>query len=131
LSYRVSSENPVPLTEVEKILKEREEIAPLNYIQRVTLDHAHRFSDMRAGKNLADLIMDTFELDRLVSVQIVNVCPKSLDDITAVLGESTAEKDRQKIFDFYTKHVASQPEIVVDDGEEEEEEDDDEEEDSW
>ncbi|MFX0097852.1 MAG: hypothetical protein ACFE7E_08850, partial [Candidatus Hodarchaeota archaeon] len=66
MSHRISSEESVPLAEVEKKLKQREEAAPLNYIQRVTLDHAHRFSDQRAGNDLAALLIDNFELDRLV-----------------------------------------------------------------
>ncbi|MFW9917176.1 MAG: hypothetical protein ACFFGZ_16335 [Candidatus Thorarchaeota archaeon] len=119
MSHRVSSEDPVPLAEVEKRLKRREEAAPLNYIQRVTLDHAHRFSDARAGKELVTDLMGTFELDRLIAVQIVNLCPKTLTDITAVLGESVDESVRQKILEFYTEQVASKEEEI----EEEEEED--------
>ncbi len=138
MSHRVSSEDPVPLAEVEKRLKRREEAAPLNYIQRVTLDHAHRFSDVRAGKELVTQLMDTFELDRLIAVQIVNLCPKTLTDITAVLGESVDESVRQKILEFYTEQVASKEEEIEEEEDEEEdleefeeaedEEDDDEEE---
>lgn len=141
MSHRVSSEDPVPLAEVEKRLKSREEAAPLNYIQRVTLDHAHRFSDVRAGKELVTQLMDTFELDRLIAVQIVNLCPKTLNDITAVLGESVEESVRQKILEFYTEQVASIEEEIKEEDEEdddaeefeeaEDEEDDAEEEDLW
>lgn len=120
MSHHISSEESVSLAEVEKRLKQREEAAPLNYIQRVTLDHAHRFSDRRAGNDLADLLMSNFELDRLVAVQIVNICPKSLIDVTAVLGESVDETVRQKILDFYTEHVAAQPEVVEDEDEDDE-----------
>ncbi|MFX0115185.1 MAG: hypothetical protein ACFFB3_11610 [Candidatus Hodarchaeota archaeon] len=126
MSHRISSEEPVPLAEVEKRLKQREEAAPLNYIQRVTLDHAHRFSDQRAGNDLINLLMDTFELKRLVAVQLVNLCPKTLLDVTAILGESVDETTRQKILDFYTEHVASQPEEVIEEEEELEEEFDEE-----
>ncbi|MHA2231163.1 MAG: hypothetical protein ACXAB4_01555 [Candidatus Hodarchaeales archaeon] len=129
MSHHISSEESVSLVEVEKRLKQREEAAPLNYIQRVTLDHAHRFSDRRAGNDLADLLMSNFELDRLVAVQLVNICPKSLIDVTAVLGESVDEAIRQKILDFYTEHVAAQPEVVEEDEEEDEEFDEDEDED--
>lgn len=129
MSHRISSEESVSLAEVEKRLKQREEAAPLNYIQRVTLDHAHRFSDQRAGNDLADLLMSTFELDRLVAVQLVNLCPKSLIDVTAVLGESVDETIRQKVLDFYTEHVAAQPEVVEDDEDEDEDEEFDQDED--
>jgi DNA-directed RNA polymerase subunit F len=122
LSHRISTEEPIPLAEVEKRLKQREEAAPLNYIQRITLDHAHRFSDQRAGKDLIDMLMETFKLERLVAVQLVNLCPRTLIDITAILGETVDEAKRQKILDFYTEHVASQPEEVIEEEDELEEE---------
>ncbi|MHA1713353.1 MAG: hypothetical protein ACTSW4_04865, partial [Candidatus Ranarchaeia archaeon] len=73
----------VPLAEVRRILEERQKGGELNYIQRITLEHAQRFTKTTPKKAYAliDILGTEFNINGSLAVQIVNLMPKYLEEI--------------------------------------------------
>lgn len=105
MSRRILEEEPVPLSKVKELLDLREEDAPLNYIQRVALDHANRFSkNLTTYENLLKRLQEEFELSEIVSIQLVNLIPSIIADVKAILGDSVPEETQEKILKVCLEH---------------------------
>ena len=83
MDKEILDERLVPLAEVQRILEEREKIGDLNYTQRITLDHAHKFNKISVERayTLINILTSEFNIHEGLAVQIVNIMPKHLDEI--------------------------------------------------
>ncbi len=102
---KIQEEKPIPLGQVYELLQQREE-AGINYVQRVTAQHAENLSRQAAySEEVLELIQSDFGLSRLLAVQVVNMNPKKLLDIKAVTGDKLADDQIEKLLEKYTGFV--------------------------
>ena len=93
-------EKSVPLSVVKRILYNKDKIEPLNYIQRVTLDHAKRYSGAISDDKVEELISflhDNFGISRIVAIQLLNIWPSEEVDARVILGESLKQEEIESI----------------------------------
>ena len=70
---KVEEEKPIPLGQVYELLKQREE-SGINYVQRVTAQHAENLSRNAAySEEVLEMLQTEFDLSRLLAVQLVNL----------------------------------------------------------
>ena len=102
---KIQEEKPIPLGQVYELLQQREE-AGINYVQRVTAQHAENLSRQAAySEEVLELIQNDFGLSRLLAVQVVNMNPKTLLDIKAVTGDKLTDEQIEKLLEKYTGFV--------------------------
>ena len=102
---KIQEEKPIPLGQVYELLQQREE-AGINYVQRVTAQHAENLSRHAAySEEVLELIQNDFGLSRLLAVQVVNMNPKTALDIKAVTGEKLTDDKIEKLLEKYTGFV--------------------------
>ena len=102
---KIQEEKPIPLGQVYELLQHREE-AGINYVQRVTAQHAENLSRKAAySEEVLDMIQNDFGLSRLLAVQVVNMNPKTALDIKAVTGEKLTDEQIEKLLEKYTGFV--------------------------
>ena len=102
---KIQEEKPIPLGQVYELLQKREE-AGINYVQRVTAQHAENLSRHAAySEEVLELIQNDFGLSRLLAVQVVNMNPKTLLDIKAVTGDKLTDDQIEKLLEKYTGFV--------------------------
>jgi DNA-directed RNA polymerase subunit F len=102
---KVLEEKPVPLGQVYELLKQREE-AGINYVQRVTAQHAENLSRHAAySEEVLEMIQNDFGLSRLLAVQVVNMNPKTALDIKAVTGDRLTDEQIEDLLEKYTGFV--------------------------
>jgi len=102
---KIQEEKPIPLGQVYELLQQREE-AGINYVQRVTAQHAENLSRHAAySEEVLELIQNDFGLSRLLAVQVVNMNPKTALDIKAVTGEKLTDEQIEKLLEKYTGFV--------------------------
>ncbi|MFX1511577.1 MAG: hypothetical protein ACFFCQ_03225 [Promethearchaeota archaeon] len=86
---------------------------PLNYIQRVTLDHAKRYSDVTPEEHAEKLISylhDTFGISRIVAIQLLNIWPEKEVDVRAILGDKLTQKEVEGILELLEKEKIEEEE---------------------
>lgn len=83
MEKEVIEKSLVPIAEVRRILEERQKEGELKYTQRITLEHAQRFAKISAARSYAliEHLKAEFSLSDSLSVQIVNMLPRYLDEI--------------------------------------------------
>jgi len=88
LPKEIVKEEEVTLPKVKKILELRQEMGELSYIQKVTLDYAIKLSKLPEEKAeaLLEQLMNKASLPRPLAVQIVNVMPKTIDELRTILA---------------------------------------------
>ncbi|MHA1207016.1 MAG: hypothetical protein ACTSRJ_00850 [Candidatus Hodarchaeales archaeon] len=102
---KIQEEKPIPLGQVYELLQQREE-AGINYVQRVTAQHAENLSRQAAySEEVLEMIQNDFGLSRLLAVQVVNMNPKKLLDIKAVTGDKLTDDQIEKLLEKYTGFV--------------------------
>lgn len=102
---KIQEEKPIPLGQVYELLQQREE-AGINYVQRVTAQHAENLSRQAAySEEVLELIQNDFGLSRLLAVQVVNMNPKTSLDIKAVTGDKLTDDQIEKLLETYTGFV--------------------------
>ena len=102
---KIQEEKPIPLGQVYELLQQREE-AGINYVQRVTAQHAENLSRNAAySEEVLEMIMNDFGLSRLLAVQVVNMNPKTTLDIKAVTGEKLTDVQIEELLEKYTGFV--------------------------
>ena len=102
---KIQEEKPIPLGQVYELLQQREE-AGINYVQRVTAQHAENLSRGAAySEEVLEMIQTDFGLSRLLAVQIVNMNPKTTLDIKAVTGEKLTDVQIEELLEKYTGFV--------------------------
>ncbi|MFW9991335.1 MAG: hypothetical protein ACFFD4_04670 [Candidatus Odinarchaeota archaeon] len=115
MSKRILREKSVTLERVKELLLERdEEHAPLNYIQRVTLDYAFRFSkEVPKGEPLVDKLTAELstkeETRRILNREFTNEEEEEIRKVKILTGDdSAAEEKRQEILQNHAREKAIQ-----------------------
>ena len=119
---KIQEEKPIPLGQVYELLQQREE-AGINYVQRVTAQHAENLSRQAAySEEVLEVIQNDFGLSRLLAVQVVNMNPKTSLDIKAVTGDKLTDDQIEKLLEIYTGFVLALKTATAEATSEEEEE---------
>ena len=106
MSRKIIDEKPIPLGEVHRLLTIREE-AGINYVQRVTAQHAEKLSREAAySEEVIQALQEEFGLSRMVAVQIVNVNPRVAKDVKAVTGATLDNDEIERLLERYLEFVA-------------------------
>jgi DNA-directed RNA polymerase subunit F len=102
---KIQEEKPIPLGQVYELLQQREE-AGINYVQRVTAQHAENLSRNAAySEEVLEMIQNDFGLSRLLAVQVVNMNPKTTLDIKAVTTDRLTDDQIEELLEKYTGFV--------------------------
>ena len=102
---KIQEEKPIPLGQVYELLQQREE-AGINYVQRVTAQHAENLSRNAAySEEVLEMIQNDFGLSRLLAVQVVNLNPKKTLDIKAVTTDRLTDDQIEELLEKYTGFV--------------------------
>jgi DNA-directed RNA polymerase subunit F len=122
LVRKVKEEKPIPLGQVYEFLQMREE-SGINYVQRVTAQHAENLSREAAySEEVLEMLQSEFELSRLIAVQLVNLNPKTVTDVKAVtrgrLTDDQVEKLLEKYLGFVMQVKTAMAEITAEEDEE-------------
>ncbi len=102
---KVKEEKPIPLGQVYEFLQMREE-SGINYVQRVTAQHAENLSRKAAySEEVLEMLQSEFKLSRLIAVQIVNLNPKTATDVKAVTRERLTDDQVERLLERYSEYV--------------------------
>ena len=102
---KVKEEKPIPLGQVYEFLQMREE-SGINYVQRVTAQHAENLSREAAySEEVLEMLQSEFELSRLITVQLVNLNPKTVTDVKAVTRDRLTDDQVEKLLEKYLVFV--------------------------
>jgi DNA-directed RNA polymerase subunit F len=111
----IIDERPVSLPEVAAILKEKEELyvaggAELLYEQKRALEHALKFSKINE-KDAKEMVVKLSALEMTLGadriIKIVDLMPKSVDDIRAIFAKERfkyTEEEIKKIIDVVDQY---------------------------
>lgn len=103
---KILEEKPIPLGQVYELLTIREE-AGINYVQRVTAQHAEKLSrDAAYSEEVLQALQNEFGLSRMIAVQLVNTNPRVPTDVKAVVGTSLSKNDIERLLERYLEFVA-------------------------
>lgn len=106
---KILEEKPIPLGQVHELLKIREETG-INYVQRVTAQHAEKLSrDAAYSEKILQSLQEEFDLPRILAVQIVNTNPKTTVDVQAVTGTQLSVDQIEQLLERYLVYVAEVP----------------------
>lgn len=102
---KVKEEKPIPLGQVYEFLQMREE-SGINYVQRVTAQHAENLSRNAAySEEVLEMLQSEFELSRLLAVQLVNLNPQNATDVKAVTRERLTDEQVEQLLERYSGFV--------------------------
>lgn len=102
---KITEEKPIPLGQVFELLQVREE-AGINYVQRVTAQHAEKLSRNAAySEQVIESLQKDFNLSRLLAVQIVNLNPKTTKDVKSVVEDRLSNDEIEKLLERYSEFV--------------------------
>jgi len=98
---------PLTLAEVKKILTQRGKKGELSYIQRVTLEHATRFSYFNASeaRSMVRKLMKKFGMEEEMAIQLVNIAPTTTEELETFLARgphSYTQEELEKILEVLT-----------------------------
>ena len=103
MSRKIIDEKPIPLGEVHRLLTIREE-AGINYVQRVTSDHAAKLSKGAGfAEEVVQQIQESFDLTRMTIVQILNLNPGTAKDIKVITGSKLSDDEVDKLLELYAE----------------------------
>ncbi|MFX1514923.1 MAG: hypothetical protein ACFFC6_01320 [Promethearchaeota archaeon] len=127
---KVLDEKPITLGQVHELLKIREETG-INYVQRVTAQHAEKLSrDAAFSEEAIQALKEEFDLPRILVVQILNINPKKPIDVRAITGDRLSDDKISQLLTRYSefitlaaataakeaKEVSDEDEEIVDEG---------------
>ncbi|MFX0123728.1 MAG: hypothetical protein ACFFAE_08825 [Candidatus Hodarchaeota archaeon] len=119
---KVLNEKPITLGQVYELLKIREETG-INYVQRVTAQHAEKLSrDAAFSEEAIKAIQEEFGLPRILVVQILNLNPKTLIDVRAITGDRLSNDQIDQLLAQYSEFVIAAAAAAKEDKETPEEE---------
>ncbi len=102
---KILEEKPIPLGQVFELLKLREE-SGINYVQRVTAQHAEKLSrDSAYSEEVIQTLQDEFELTRILVVQLINLNPKTPTDVRAITGNRLSDDQIEQFLEQYSNFV--------------------------
>jgi len=86
LPKKIIKETLLTLPEVKQLLEERAK-EELNYMQRITLDYASKFSKLSVeeAKQLVNELISEFDLKMETAVQITNILPDTVHELRVLL----------------------------------------------
>ena len=118
---KILEEKPIPLGQVHELLKIREETG-INYVQRVTAQHAEKLSrDAAYSEEVLKALQEEFELSRILVVQIVNINPVTPVDVRAVIGDRLSSDKIEQLLTRYSELITEFKPVVKPDKVEEDE----------
>ena len=107
MSRKILSEKPISLERVRDLLRYRGESAELNYIQRVTLEYAQKFSKhFPNSEEMLDILNERFEISRDKGIQLINMNPKEVEELQLVLDEKYTEDIKNEIIALFQEHLS-------------------------
>jgi DNA-directed RNA polymerase subunit F len=107
VSRKILSEKPISLERVKDLLKFRGEQADLNYIQRVTYEYASKFSKHFPGsEEILDTLNLKYEISREKGIQLININPKNIDEISLVLEDKVSDEVKKEILNLFLEHLS-------------------------
>ena len=103
---KVLDEKPITLGQVHELLKIREETG-INYVQRVTAQHAEKLSrDAAFTEEVIQALKEEFNLPRILVVQILNINPKTSIDVRAITSDRLSNDQIDQLLTRYSEFVA-------------------------
>jgi len=77
---------PVSLPEVKELLEERSQ--PASPVAQRILAYVSTFSklDAESARKLKEELMERFGLEEVEAVQVVNICPRTVEEVRTVLS---------------------------------------------
>lgn len=119
---KVLDEKPITLGQVHGLLKIREE-AGINYVQRVTAQHAEKLSREAAfSEEAIQAIYEEFDLPRILIVQILNINPKTPIDVRSITGDRLSNDQIEQLLTRYSEFAIAAATAAAEDKEISEEE---------
>jgi DNA-directed RNA polymerase subunit F len=119
---KILEEKPIPLGQVYELLTIREE-SGINYVQRVTAQHAEKLSrDAAYSEEVLETLQNEFGLSRLLAVQIVNLNPKTAKDVKAITKEILSADQIEQLLERYSEFVTKIAAAAAEEPDKEEEE---------
>ncbi|MFX0051217.1 MAG: hypothetical protein ACFFAJ_15310 [Candidatus Hodarchaeota archaeon] len=111
---KILEEKPIPLGQVHELLQIREEEG-INYVQRVTAQHAEKLSRGAAySEEVIEMIQSEFDLSRIQAVQIVNTNPKTPIDVRAVTEDRLSDDQIKRLLEKYHEFVVKLATTTID-----------------
>ena len=102
---KILEEKPIPLGQVYELLTIREE-SGINYVQRVTAQHAEKLSRNAAySEEVLEFLQNEFDLSRILAVQIVNLNPQTPTDVKAITKETLSAEQIEQLLEKYSDFV--------------------------
>ena len=99
---KVLDEKPITLGQVHELLKIREETG-INYVQRVTAQHAEKLSrDAAFSEEAVQALQEEFDLPRILVVQILNINPKTPIDVRAITSDRLSDDQISQLLTRYS-----------------------------
>ena len=101
MSGRKIDEKTLSIPEVKKIMEEVkkkiEEIDPeegLSHFQEITYNYVNRFAKMKDkdAKKIQKFLMEKFDIEEVYAINIVNVDPKTVQELRSILEKSFTGK---------------------------------------
>ncbi|MFW9906508.1 MAG: hypothetical protein ACFFFH_19510 [Candidatus Thorarchaeota archaeon] len=104
---KVLDEKPITLGQVNELLKIREETG-INYVQRVTAQHAEKLSRGAAfSEEVVQALQEEFDLPRILVVQILNINPKTSIDVRAITSDRLSDDQIEQLLTRYSEFVTA------------------------
>lgn len=105
MSRKVLSEKPITLEKVHDLLKQRETSHELNYIQRVTLEYALKFSKhFPHSEEMLDILGEQYNISREDGIQLINSNPERIEEIKLILGDQLSDEIKQEILRLFKEN---------------------------
>jgi DNA-directed RNA polymerase subunit F len=81
-----TSSRPASLSEVQKILEERQKVGDFGFEQQTSLEYAKKFAK-EGSEDLAAELEKSGKLKRETAVKIADIRPKSISTLAAILSK--------------------------------------------
>jgi len=100
----------VSLAEVKEILEERQKDGELTPEQKLSLEHAQKFSriDSKKAKKLVKDLIELGFVSEINAVKIADIMPSNADDVRLIFSKERAsveKKDIEKILSVVEKYL--------------------------
>lgn len=92
---KILKSEEVTLANAKKVIEELLENSELDYMQQITLDYISKFVkiDFKSAEDLLNKLIKEFNLERHIAVQIVNILPKTIEELRTITQQSKKVKD--------------------------------------
>ena len=89
IGKEILSSEPIPSSQVKKIIEEYGENNELNYEQNITVNHISRFKrySPEDATEIYQKLIDEFDLRERVATHIVDLVPRDLEDLRLIFAK--------------------------------------------